>query len=463
MASIEKDAHDFGTLEDRMKKLAQEARENDPRFKQVSGEDWDRIDKVFWHLQRRYPWYSSVCAGIRRILTHNPSIPTAAVGWKEGQPTLFINVEWFFSLENIDQQLFVILHETDHLVRNHLYAMKKWPERSQALNFCMDAIINTSLKREFGLTIGKEIPNDLVTYEKFLEVVNNQPNEPELQGEKWPGMNEGTFVHEAVSEELVKYLPRTPDDEIPMIKELYGAGEFFDDEESDEEMQETVMENLTDEATKEAGSEPGHLQKSLERFKDKKNRDWRRLLRGLGYSNKIDQYSTRGRINKRHPFLRPGRLTFTYPRVLVVIDRSGSVGSSETQEFIAECNTLVDQVELDMIFVDCNWDPSNPETFVKGVEDVKDIWKNWVDMGGGTNFDDVYEYLLKGEGRGQYESVVLLTDGFLFSTPRIPARLGTQNNVLMLTPYYDQQCYDEAIKLGYQVCIVDDAKKIKRF
>lgn len=456
-------------IEDAQKRLAKEIRDDDPRYAIITNDDYDRLDSIFWRFRKQYQWYGAACSSMRRILTRSPSVPTAGVGWLDGQIVLAINIDWFFSL-TLPQQMTVLCHEIDHVIREHPNVMKQWPELAKRLNFCMDAIINTDLEITYNLS-AKDFPQapggevNMITFEHFVDVVKNrQPNDPKLRGKKWnDSVTKSQFVYDAVSEKLLPFLPKEEKDDgdgntktIEMEMEAWhGESEMFDDGTLDPDLQENVIEQIVDEATKEAGSAPGHLQKHIDKIKDKSNRDWRKLIRGVGYSTKIAINTSWGHINKKLPFLRPGKYIFTRPRVLCVIDRSGSVGPSETQEFIKELNGMVNQIDLDMIFVDAQWDPNNPETYVKGVSNVKDVWKGWKNMGGGTNFNDVYRFL-DNEGNGLYESIIWLTDGFLFTTPRVAKRYGKQQNVAILTPYYDEQYKKEAMALGYQVCIIDD-------
>lgn len=476
MAITKKDHTFSDQFEDAQKRLSNEVKENDPRFAIISLEEYEKLDAVFWRFHKHFQWHAAAASGMKRILTRNPKIPTAAVGWQQGQIVLVINVDWFFPL-TLSRQMTVLAHEIEHFVREHCTTMKQWPDLQERLNYCMDAVINTDLELSYNLDKTKDFPQSpngvsMITFEHFVDVVvNQQPADPNLRGKKWnSNTTKNDFVKNAVSERLLPFLPKQQENDedgntstIEMeMQDWHGEdGETFDDGALDPDLQQAVVEQIMDEATKAAGSTPGHLQPYAEKVKDKTNRDWRKLIRGVGFSTKIAINTSWGHINKKNPWLRPGKYIFTRPRVLCVIDRSGSVGPGETEEFIKELNGMVNQVDLDMIFVDAAWDPNNPETYVKEVSDVKKVWQGWKDMGGGTDFNDVYKFL-DNEGAGLYESIIWLTDGFLFTSPRISKRYAKQQNVLILTPMHDQQCKKEALDLGYQVCIVDDQDRNKQ-
>lgn len=493
------------TLGDSQKRLAQRLLE-EFKGKEVTKQDLEHLDAVFWRYKKFMPWHAAACTGIRRILTYDPAIKTACVGWLKGQICMAINADFFFQLPLI-QQVFILAHETEHVVRSHTTTMKEWPNLQKPLNFTMDALINTSLvlnNKHFQAEKNEvpPMPDGLVTWERFESAVKNQPKDASKRGVPWPNPGPDSFIHDFIAEKLLKYLPKGRDEDdnqqgadgggggqddqqgsgqgqsqgqgspqngsgsgdgsgqdvFEIMDDLYGeGGEFFDDESTPEEMKQAIVKNILDEAEKSVGRGPGYLQSYCDRIRDKKNRNWRMAIRGSGWSTKTAITQSWSKVNKRFPWRRPGKWIFTRPPVLLVIDRSGSVGPSESVAFIMEVNGIVQWCDMDVIFVDDGWDPTNPDTYIKGINKLEP-WKWWKDMGGGTHFKDVYKYLMEGEGAGKYETVILLTDGWLADSPRIPGRLA-RHNVLILTPDHDQRMYDEAKALGYQVYIIDDEQR----
>lgn len=454
------------SIAEAQKQLAQEAIRNDPQFKNITKDHLEELDAILWRYLKLMPWHAAAGAGIKRLLTFNPAIPTACVGWHGGQVMMVINAGWFFGL-TLAEQVFVLSHEIEHVIRMHIQTIREWPEQAFPLNFCMDALINTSLVHQIHSSWDKT-PKHSVSFKTFLGNLDSQ------RGAKIQNVDENDFIHNFTAEELLNYLPEPPDsndqhDPQQQIKNLMkqitgGLGEFFDDGTTPDELKQAITESLIDEAEKTCGigSAPGYLKAYIKKVKDKTNRDWRKVLRGIGYSTRTAISQSWGKINRRQPFLRPGRYIFTRPPVLLVIDRSGSVSDTmSTCGFIAEMNGLVDWVNLDVIFVDAGWDPTNPQTFRKGLKDMKDIQNNFVDLGGGTCFQDVYNYLLQGEGKGVYETVILLTDGFLADHPLIPGRLA-KNNVAILTPSHDEGFATLAKNLGFQVVVMDDSQRKRK-
>lgn len=450
-------------LQEQYKRLAEEVHKEDKASQAITDEEWAMIDGTFFRFARELPWYAALAFGMRRVFTKQQQlVPTAAIGWLSGQPALMVNINFFKSL-TVGQRQFVLAHEIEHFIRNHISVMLNNPEKAEVLNFCMDAIINTALEKNVFRNKNDWRNDKLITYQKAKELhqayLARNPATPPFN---WDKVGEEKFMNDALPEELIKLYPSDCNGEDPIkqiIQDLVGEfGEFFDDGSVVDDLKEIMIENLMEEASKSAGNAPEHVSKIAERFKDKANREWRKLVRGVGYSTKHYSITSWAKMNRKLPWLRPGRYHVTRPRVLCVIDRSGSVGPQETIEFKKELNCLVNYIDLDLIFVDAAWDPANPDTFVKNVDNVDKVWKSWVDIGGGTNFNDVYDYLLKGEGKGEYQTVILLTDGFLYSNPYIPDRLGTEQNILILTPNHDESCKREAMNLGFSICIIEDKK-----
>lgn len=479
MSNFEYQPKEFSdSITSSQRRLAKEIKDEDPRFKRIDKDQWEKLDAIFWNFRRQMPWHSAACMGMKRILTHNPEVKTACVGWINGQICLAINAQWFLQ-QTAQAQMFVLAHEVEHVVREHLKTILNWPDLQTKLNFTMDALINSALVENFDIFTWDNAPKEIISFDVFVDTVKNrQPYDPKLRGKSFPSEGEDVkeFLHNFTAEELLKYLPKEQErpqskqkgkggnqsNEPWSIEDLMGelGSEFFDDGTTPDQLKDSITESIIDEAEKVAGSTPGYLQKYVNEVKDKTNRDWRKALRGVGNSTRTDVKRSWGHINKRMPWRKSGRYIFTRPSVCLVIDRSGSVGTEETKEFMKECNGLTDWCDLDMIYVDAAWDPDNPETFKKGVKSIEEVWKGWVDIGGGTDFNDVYDYLL-GPGAGKYESVILLTDGYLWGDPMLPGPLA-KYNVAILTPDHSDEFAAQAKKFGYDVVVIDDSRRNRR-
>jgi len=363
----------------KQRKLADDIAEAEKKpSTQITKEEWSKFDRLLWLYQDRYAWYGAAYTGTRRVLTR--AIPTAAMGWKEGEAVLFVNPDFMFGLPFIGQ-CFILHHELEHLIRSHCQVMADWPEKQAILNFVMDSIINSALvtSNEFR---EEDVPKGLITYEVFKEACVNQPSDPKLKGKPFPTTTSlHDFVHNFTSEELLQYLPKGNDDDDigsistirEMMKGMHGElGELFDDSSVPEDMKETIMENMINEAEKSVGTAPGHMQRYIDAIKDKTNRNWRMLVRGAGNSSRIRMDRSWFHVHRKKPWIAPGKFIFTEPKGMVMIDTSGSIGTEEMQAFVRELNNLSEQIQIDMGFIDAQWDPDNiPGQYVKDVKGGK--------------------------------------------------------------------------------------------
>ena len=83
---------------------------------------------------------------------------------------------------------------------------------------------------------------------------------------------------------------------------MYGdMGEFFNDGSVPDEVKDALIEQMIDEASNSRGLTPAHLGPYLDKIKDKTNRDWRMMMRGLGRSTHIRVTRSWVKWNKRNP------------------------------------------------------------------------------------------------------------------------------------------------------------------
>jgi len=447
----------------KQKKLAEHIKETEKKpSTQITKEEWSKFDRLLWLYQDRYAWYGAAYTGTRRILTR--AIPTAAMGWKEGEAVLYVNPDFMFALPFIGQ-CFILHHELEHLIRSHCQVMADWPEKQAILNFLMDSIINSGLVTS-GEFRDEDVPKNLITYEIFKQACANQPSDPKLRGKTFPANTAiHDFVHNFTAEELIQYLPKGNDEDdigsITTIREMMRGmhgdlGELFDDSSVPEEMKESIMEQMISEAEKSVGTAPSHMQRYIDAIRDKTNRNWRMLVRGAGNSSRIRMDRSWFHVHKRKPWIAPGKFIFTEPKGMVMIDTSGSIGTEEMTAFVRELNNLSDQIQIDMGFIDAAWDPDNiPGQFVKDVEGGR-AWKHPPVGGGGTCFQGFYEFMKKRQTR--YDFCIILTDGWTCDNPLMPYPLARSNFALM-TPNHNEQWVEQAREHGFKVAVIDDSVK----
>lgn len=216
------------------------------------------------------------------------------------------------------------------------------------------------------------------------------------------------------------------------------------------------MENMINEAEKSVGSAPGHMQRYIDAIKDKTNRNWRMLVRGAGNSSRIRLDRSWFHVHRKKPFIAPGKFIYTEPKGMVMIDTSGSIGQEEMKAFVRELNNLSDQIQIDMGFIDAQWDPDNiPGQFVKDVKGGK-AWLHAPVGGGGTAFEGFFKFMKS--RKGKYDFCLILTDGYTCDQPLVPYPLA-RNNFALMTPSHNTQWAEEARAAGFKVAVIDDAVK----
>ena len=130
--------------------------------------------------------------------------------------------------------------------------------------------------------------------------------------------------------------------------------------------------------------------------------DWRKVLRYfVKTSTRASKSSTVKRINRRYPYVHPGRKVQRHANIAISIDQSGSVSDAMLEAFYAELNKLSQLATFTVIPFD---------TAV--AEDKIFIWKKGQSkkrervLYGGTCFDAPTEYVNK----NNFDGHIIITD-----------------------------------------------------
>lgn len=214
-----------------------------------------------------------------------------------------------------------------------------------------------------------------------------------------------------------------------------------------EDMKEIAKERLK-EATKKAageasangswGSVSSQIRKEImERITTKI--DWRKVLRYfVKCSQRAERRSTPKRLNKRYPYIHPGKRVRRCASIAVSIDQSGSVDDQMLAAFYSELNKLSDIATFTVI-------PFDDRVFEDKVfEWKKGTSKTWERvLCGGTNFDAPTKYV----NAGNFDGHIILTD---LMAPK-PVRSRCQR-MWMTTKYYADHPY---FKTNERVIAID--------
>jgi predicted metal-dependent peptidase len=156
--------------------------------------------------------------------------------------------------------------------------------------------------------------------------------------------------------------------------------------------------------------------------------DWRNVLRYfIKTSQKASRRSTIKRINRRYPYIHPGRKQTRQAKIAISIDQSGSVDDEMLQAFFAELNKLATLAEFTVIPFDTVVAESKVFVWKKGEK------KTWERVAcGGTCFEAPTDFV----NEGKFDGHIVLTD---MCAPKPKA--SKCQRMWMTTEYYAKNPY----------------------
>lgn len=161
------------------------------------------------------------------------------------------------------------------------------------------------------------------------------------------------------------------------------------------------------------GSLPTPVQQHLISLTETKV-DWRSVLKQfVGRCRSIESESTIKRLNKKMPYVFPGKKRNNVARLLWAVDQSGSMSDELVARGLGEAHGFSKLVEADMVNFDTEIDEKSFQTIKNG----KLKWERT--RCGGTDFNCVAEYVNHAKNRGRWTGVIILTDGYAPSLSRI--------------------------------------------
>ncbi|MDG1950329.1 MAG: VWA-like domain-containing protein, partial [bacterium] len=150
------------------------------------------------------------------------------------------------------------------------------------------------------------------------------------------------------------------------------------------------------------GSVPGDCRKEIMDAISNKV-DWKTVLRYfVKQSQKANKRSTVRKINKRYPYMHPGKKATRQAKIAIAIDQSGSVSDRMLAAFFAELNGLAKLAEFTVIPFDTRVDPDKNWVWKKGENRKRERT-----MYGGTCFNAPTKFVNE---KGGFDGLIVLTD-----------------------------------------------------
>ena len=356
-------------------------------------------------------------AAISRRIDKRPSraIPTAGVMVNKdtSQFEMLYNPDFFEALTD-DERRDVLKHEYYHII--FLHVTSRFPDgvNPKLWNIATDLAINSHL---YNLPAGGLIPGE----GKFVNLPRGKSAEwylANLPDFGKPGS--GTTDSEGESNsgspaESPGASPdgdgdgdgdgQAPDNEMPeSLDDHSGWGDC------PAEIREIAAERLKDivkKASEECakanswGSVSSSVRQDIMKMFESKV-DWKKVLRYfIKTSQRANKSSSMKRINRRYPYVHPGRKTSRVARVAISIDQSGSVDNEMLAKFFVELNKLAELAEFTVIPFDTQVDESLVHVWRKG---EKRKWERV--MCGGTCFDAPTSFV----NEQKFDGHIILTD-----------------------------------------------------
>tara|TARA_Y100001938_G_scaffold147032_1_gene227317 strand:- start:364 stop:1557 length:1194 start_codon:yes stop_codon:yes gene_type:complete len=362
------------------------------------------------------PFFAALSRRIDKVETSQ--LPTAGMQLDDdGFFTLLYNPDYFAKLED-EEMADVLKHEFYHVIFEHVTGRLPGKTVTALWNFATDLAINSHLKNlpEGALIPGEDDFADLppgLSAEQYFAALKKRQKEEEKKSKK-SNKDDGQKRLSDVEE----------------FDNHDGWGESLG---AAPQIARERLKNIVRDAAKEAstsgswGSVPEKIKKDILAKVDG-TLDWRKVLRYfIKTSQKAQKSSTVKRINRRYPYLHPGRKTNRQANIAISIDQSGSVDDGMLAAFFGELNKLAEIASFTVIPFDTNVSEENVFVWNKGRS-----FKQKRVLTGGTCFDAPTAYV----NERDFDGHIILTD--MYAPKPKPSRC---QRMWLTTPSYAKNPY----------------------
>jgi predicted metal-dependent peptidase len=366
------------------------------------------LDPVLVKFLMNEPFFSTIVRSLGKYRT--TAIPTAGVSVKDTSINFYWNPKFVAGLKG--KQIFGLLkHECYHLIFKHCTARKQEPHMmwNIATDLAINSLIEESDLPEGGFVPGKKFdltkikdPEKLKKWQEFSNLIESFPKG---QASEW-------YMSKLLKDENASELCKE-------MSEGGGIGIEFDDHgewaegltEEERQLVEGKIQEVVGNAVKKAdssnswGSVSAETRSTLRKMFSK-SVDWKKVLHSFcGKRQRANKASTHRRLNRKYPYIHPGKQRNHTSNLVVYIDQSGSVTDSDLELFFGTLSELSKNVTFTLYNFDTFVDEKSKFVWRKGKRNVKAQRTRC----GGTCFNGVENHYRTVSG--EYDGYLVLTDG----------------------------------------------------
>ncbi len=366
------------------------------------------FDSILLKFLLNEPFFATIIRSMRKVRTE--SIPTAGVSYEDGAMILYWNPTFVSELE-VNKVFGLLKHECYHLIRKHVTDRKQKPhlEWNIATDLAINSDIPTDELPECGLIPGKKnvlkvedkkklSEERIKSIEKFSDFIESMP--PQKASEWYMArIQENKDIKDIIEDLYGNKVVAVLDEHDN--SELSGAEKAIADQKVKE-----ILDNAKNTANKRGWGSVSYSVRSEVEKATQSEFDWERAFKYFcGSKLKNNYFKTQRRLNRKYPYIHPGRKARKTSHIAIYIDQSGSVGSDSLSRF----GTLLEQLSKTHTFTFYYFDALVDE-------ESKTTWKKGKSanfgrgLSGGTCFNAVENHFRK--IKKDYDGYVVMTDGF---------------------------------------------------
>lgn len=368
------------------------------------------LNKHIYRLLQDEPFFAALSRRIDKKSTRG--IPTAGVSINKhtGYYELLYNPDYIETLTDREKRG-VLKHEFYHLIFEHITDRLPEGKMSVLWNVATDLAINSHIRSE--LPEGCCIPGEgdylhyppSKTSEWYYDVLkkehaNKKEGEPG-QGESGRG---GEGDEGAAGDSSTQEGDKPP----PSSGQFDSHDSWGDADAQTKEIAKERLKDMTKKAAEECdktnswGSVSNQVREHIKENLVGATLDWKKLLRYFVRTSQVaNKRSSIKNINRRYPYIHPGKSKQRHAKVAISIDQSGSVSDALLESFFVELAELSKIAEFVVI-------PFDDEVFESEIF----VWKRGEKrksqrvLRGGTNFDAPTKYV----NENNFDGHIILTD-----------------------------------------------------